>query len=115
MLEAANKLVHHWVEDSHPDDLRPTVSAQTESEMEVVVTRSPQNGNAPEVRPKSWPAVRARNVHPGPIAPSTLFPHYTFDQFIVGSSNQFAQPMREALTATSSIHASSWGCPAVGE
>src|SRR5215469_8242561 len=84
MLEASNR---------SPDDLSEPVDGlgQTVAVRENQLIGSPQDGKEPELRsgPVSW-CVCSQDGYRAQRAPEKLDPRYTFDRFVVGSSNEFA-------------------------
>jgi chromosomal replication initiator protein len=110
-IEAPNKFFRDWVQDNYRDMMCQMLSTEVGSAIDVkltlgkevngngnshsngVINGAPANGNA---RP---PAPRPPIAHPEAErrGHSQLIPRYTFGEFIVGSSNQFAHAAAQAV------------------
>jgi len=84
---APNKFTRDWIGQHHADTIeaaaRGILGADTQVSIEM------------DVEPERSPAVLRDRV-PG-AAPEDLTPRYTFESFVVGSSNQFAQAACKAV------------------
>src|ERR1700722_8060841 len=120
-IEAPNRFFRDWVSDRYMDLLRHSLSAEVGAPVEIELTYgkdigAPVNGhgnnggdangaskvssNGSGNTPKGRPATNGvtlgpseaprRELHPG------LAPRYTFTEFVVGSSNQFAHAAAQA-------------------
>ncbi len=98
-LKAPNRFFRDWVHDRYLNDLRQCVSAETGTEVEIALIASPQNGKPAEGRPEtvSPPSVPPQTANPGAADRNKLDRRYTFDQYVVGSSNQFAHAAANAV------------------
>jgi chromosomal replication initiator protein len=105
-IEAPNKFFRDWVQDNYRDLMCQMLSTEVGSAIDVkltlgkeingnvngnghsngVINGAPANGNA---RP-SAPRPPQAHTEPDRRGHSQLIPRYTFTEFIVGSSNQFA-------------------------
>jgi len=87
---APNKFTRDWLVEHHLDALQAAASECLggSPRVSVIVERA------------LGPASRAREGtagHPGPALAAGLNPRYTFETFVVGSSNQFAQAACQAV------------------
>jgi chromosomal replication initiator protein len=113
-IEAPNRFFRDWVSDRYLDLLRHSLSAEVGAPVDIKLTygkdigshgnnvsngnnvSKPSNANTPEARTTATtgtasPAdVPRRELHPG------LAARYTFSEFVVGSSNQFAHAAAQA-------------------
>jgi chromosomal replication initiator protein len=86
-----NRFFKEWIEEHYAKDLREAMEAILSGKLELVVSavEGPAGSFSPE-RPE-----KKKNSRPAPTRlnePSShLNPKYTFDSFVVGSSNQFAR------------------------
>ena len=99
LLEAPHSFIKDWVEENYISTLISTAQAITGEQLSVRIqvneALAPPSDNAQQT---PAPTVAAPSPQPAPPAPtppqvnnhSTLNPKYTFDTFVVGSSNQFA-------------------------
>lgn len=99
-LEAPNKFFREWIAERYLDLLRTAIGTEAGAPVEVKLTVSAD----PRVRPngttnghpakstngKGLPATAAREVPERRALHPQLLPRYTFAEFVVGSSNQFA-------------------------
>src|SRR6185437_9214508 len=119
-IEAPNRFFRDWVSDRYLDLLRHSLSAEVGTPIEIKLTygkdigvpgnghgnasagvnghtrSAPANAATSKARPASSAASTSsteaprRDLHPG------LAPRYTFPEFVVGSSNQFAHAAAQA-------------------
>jgi chromosomal replication initiator protein len=92
-ISAPNKFFRDWVSERYLDVLRQSLSAEAGETLDVRLTLGERAGELTE-RPAARPAVPPpaiavkengrRDRHP------QLNPRYTFPEFVIGSSNQFA-------------------------
>src|SRR5580704_17059687 len=114
-IEAPNRFIRDWVSDRYLDLLRHSLSAEVGAPVDIKRTygndigshgnnvsngnnvSKPSNANTPKARTTATPGtaspadVPRRELHPG------LAPRYTFSEFVVGSSNQFAHAAAQAV------------------
>src|SRR5713226_4234625 len=107
-IEAPNRFFRDWVSDRYLDLLRHSLSAEVGAPVDIKLTygkdigshgntgvkgndgSKPSNVSTPKARTTATTGAAAsadtprRELHPG------LPPRYTFPEFVVGSSNQFA-------------------------
>jgi chromosomal replication initiator protein len=100
ILEAPHSFIRDWVEDNYISTLNSTARAITGKELSV---RIQVNEALSQPSGSTQPAPGPANDDPGPQPTpptqklpqvsnhSALNPKYTFDTFVVGSSNQFAR------------------------
>jgi chromosomal replication initiator protein len=95
-IEAPNRFVRDWISDRYAPKLRQSLSAAVGEPVEVKIVFG---GNGQAAAGAARPASGRAQLHPHPAAvaqaprPSChpqLNPRYTFQEFVVGSSNQFA-------------------------
>jgi chromosomal replication initiator protein len=109
-IEAPNRFFRDWVSDRYLDLLRHSLAAEIGEPIEIKLTfgkdaPAPGNGKigtggivtTPKASAPAAPSTAAattaparRELHPG------LAPRYTFPEFVVGSSNQFAHAAAQA-------------------
>ena len=91
-IEVPNKFFCDWLQEHYREIIEETGSAVAERRLTVVFSISHYNLAIPEEkeRPKAAP-----RLAPQPI--SNLNPKYTFDRFVVGASNQFANAATMAV------------------
>jgi chromosomal replication initiator protein len=94
-IQAPNKFFRDWVHDRYLELLRDSLCAETGMSVNVTLVVEHQNGNnhqaaapRPPVLAPNGAAHNFNAVHRE--ARSQLNPRYTFAEFVVGSSNQFA-------------------------
>jgi chromosomal replication initiator protein len=121
-IEAPNRFFRDWVSDRYLDLLRHSLSAEVGEPVDIKLTCGKDNGTAgnghskaacdgrsadnagsggngstPKARTAATTVTAApaaaprRELHPG------LAPRYTFPEFVVGSSNQFAHAAAQAV------------------
>jgi chromosomal replication initiator protein len=98
-IEAPNKFFRDWVEDRYLDLLRQSLAAETGQQIEIKLTLCAESGGGGRPAASGGYAksatVRVETPAP-PIDPDRpalhphLSPRYTFQEFVVGSANQFA-------------------------
>jgi chromosomal replication initiator protein len=98
-LQAPNKFFRNWVNDRYLNDLRQCVSAETGVNVEIALVAAQQDSKQDGVSQVqvSPPTARCQTSNLNPGGRSNLDPRYTFDQFVVGSSNQFAHAAAMAV------------------
>ena len=114
-IEAPNKFFRDWVDESYLELLRESLSAEAGMSVNVaLVVHEDHNGNGNgnghgNGQGNHQPARRATPPPPPPPPPQTstgatgrevrtqLNPRYTFAEFVVGSSNQFAHAAAQAV------------------
>ena len=96
-IEAPNKFFRDWVEDRYIDLLRRSLAEETGRPIEIKLTLCPESaGQLP--RASAYLKPSAPRVEDPPATPNQdriglhphLSPRYTFQEFVVGSANQFA-------------------------
>jgi chromosomal replication initiator protein len=100
-LEAPNRFFRDWVMDRYLELLRDSLSAEIGEPVEIKLTLGKDgvvNGTAggrtappPPIQPPAIAQTTGRETHP------QLNPRYTFVEFVVGSSNQFAHAAAVAV------------------
>jgi chromosomal replication initiator protein len=90
-IEAPNKFFRDWVCERYLDILRGSLSAEAGEELDVELVLSAR-GNEAQAAPLSTPVRSSPNDNQRTRmgTASNLNPRYTFLEFVVGSSNQFA-------------------------
>ena len=98
-LQAPNKFFRDWVDNRFLNDLRQCVSAETGTDVEIKLVASLQDHKEAVLNQKQAapPSVRCQPVNPASAGGGKLDPRYTFDAFVVGSSNQFAHAAAKAV------------------
>jgi chromosomal replication initiator protein len=97
IIEAPNRFFRDWVHDRYLDLMRQSISAEVGEPVEVKLTLG-QDVNSGGAATKTAPARGASMTMPAPVPADAdrqglhphLNPRYTFAEFVVGSSNQFA-------------------------
>jgi chromosomal replication initiator protein len=88
-LSVDNDFYQAWLEENYLPLIKNALTCVSESELKIVFTVSPKSSKPVEAEPLKKKTIRerlSRKLHPAP----TLNPKFTFDSFIVGSSNNFA-------------------------
>src|SRR5215472_10943314 len=91
-LQAPNRFFRDWVNDRYMSDVRQCLSAEIGADLEITLLPSlPEHGDA-EAPCKTVSPVPAEScmTNPPPAAECKLDRRYTFNDFVVGASNQFA-------------------------
>ncbi len=102
VIEAPNRFFRDWVQDRYFDVLRGSLAAEAGEDLELKITVSEHNGNGhgatpavtPVARPQRSERVEERRDR---MTPNHLNSRYTFAEFVVGSSNQFAHAAAQAV------------------
>ncbi len=97
-LEAPNKFFRDWVNERYLELLRQSLSAEAGDAIDVQVTFGARESQAKPRQAQPEPAARinagrlvsAENHSPPRDRQTSLNQRYTFEEFVVGSSNQFA-------------------------
>src|SRR3981189_989297 len=107
-IEAPNRFFRDWVSDRYLDLLRHSLSTEVGAPVDIKLTlgkdigtgnghsNTSANGSTPKAHTAATPVTAApaeaprRELHPG------LAARYTFPEFVVGSSNQFAHAAAQA-------------------
>jgi len=86
ILEVPNKFFRDWLAENFLVTIRQTLSNLSRSPVELSLVVNPQ------LRESYAPAEKERvhHEHKKPQRTTNLIPKYTFDNFVVGASNQFA-------------------------
>jgi chromosomal replication initiator protein len=99
LLEAPHSFIKDWVEENYISTLISTAQAITGEQLSVRIqvneALAPPSDNAQQTPAPTIAAPSPQLAPPAPAPPqvnnhSALNPKYTFDTFVVGSSNQFA-------------------------
>ncbi|HEY2107170.1 MAG TPA: chromosomal replication initiator protein DnaA, partial [Candidatus Binataceae bacterium] len=110
-IQAPNKFFRDWVNERYLERLRESLSAEAGMSVNVALVVEDQNGNgngngngnheAPARRPPLPPPLTQQTAMIGGTAGregrTQLNPRYTFAEFVVGSSNQFAHAAAQAV------------------
>src|SRR5215472_1105501 len=101
-IQAPNKFFRDWVHERYLELLRESLSAEAGMSVNVALVVEEQNGNGNHQAPPRRPPLPAPPiVNPAAVtgreARSQLNPRYTFAEFVVGSSNQFAHAAAQAV------------------
>jgi chromosomal replication initiator protein len=102
-LRTGNEFSRIWLEDNYLDLIRDRVSACAGEEVMVRISAGevePLRMAAPMRKPVLSPAARTEEVVEKPRGTSYLNPRNTFENFIVGPSNQLAHAAATAVAAT---------------
>src|SRR5579885_3482830 len=103
-IKAPNKFFRDWVSDRYLELLREAVSAEAGMSMNVALVIEKGNGNGngkhqsaqrPPAPPLQQTPAEANSA--GREGRAQLNPRYTFAEFVVGSSNQFAHAAAQAV------------------
>ena len=98
-LQAPNKFFRDWINDRYLNDLRQCVCAETGTDIEIKLLALPQDHKEAAVNQQQAmpPPPRCQTISPASAGRGKLNPHYTFDAFVVGASNQFAHAAAKAV------------------
>ncbi len=107
-IQAPNKFFRDWVHDRYLDLLRESLSAEAGMSVNVMLVVDNQNGNGHgngngnghhngAARPTAAPPPAINNPAGGREGRTQLNPRYTFAEFVIGSSNQFAHAAAQAV------------------
>ncbi len=93
-ISAPNKFFRDWVNERYLEVLRQSLSAEAGETLDVKLTlgeraREATERQAAKQAPSTLPAA-APATHGRPERHPQLNPRYTFNEFVIGSSNQFA-------------------------
>jgi chromosomal replication initiator protein len=87
VLAVPNHFTRDWIEERYLDDVTSSVTEAASRPLAVrLAVRSPATQPHPPVEEAQQPAPSAHTSEDGP----PLLPKYTFDSFVIGSSNRFA-------------------------
>lgn len=89
-LQAKSKFVRDWIRENYQDLIASELIAVTGTELPVQILVGSE-------RPSREPSVSLRPVARKAVAFKGLNPKYTFGNFVVGSSNQFAHAGAQAV------------------
>jgi chromosomal replication initiator protein len=91
ILEVPSTFFRDWLQDHYLEIIEETASRQAGRSLKVAfsITRHPG--------PAAEPSPRAPRRKPNLLSGSNLNPKYTFDRFVVGGSNQFANAATMAV------------------
>ncbi len=85
LISAPNNFIKEWLETRHAESIKETLSSMLKDEVSIsFVSREPEDGKA--VLKKNLIVEAAETKR----ADLLLNPKYTFDAFVIGSSNRFA-------------------------
>ena len=84
-IEVPSTLFRDWLNDNYLETIQAEFSRHYDEPVSIAISVNPATGNDHE---QIRPARKSRQ--PEPSEPSTLIPRYTFENFVVGASNQFA-------------------------
>lgn len=113
-IEAPNRFFREWVNEKYLTNLREAMSAEAGETVDVKITLStPANGhsgngaaahNGNGHTANGYGALKSQSAQNGAASASQratlhprLNPRYTFDEFVVGSANQFAHAAAQAV------------------
>jgi chromosomal replication initiator protein len=102
-VQAPNKFFRDWVNERYADLLRQCLSAEAGISVDVALVVERQNGNGNHTPAAPRPALTPAQPQPqstkavGRDGRTQLEPRYTFAEFVVGSSNQFAHAAAQAV------------------
>ena len=84
-IEVPSTLFRDWLNDNYIDTIQAEFSRHYDEPVSITISVNPATGSDHEqIRPARKPRQPERSE------PSTLIPRYTFENFVVGASNQFA-------------------------
>ena len=94
VLEVPNRFFKEWIEDYHPtliaDVLEGHLGSPVEVEFSIVARSTPKIARVEASREKRKDRLARKGIY--------LNPKYTFDNFVVGASNEFARAAAEAVS-----------------
>ncbi len=94
VLEVPNRFFKEWIEDYHPmlisDVIGSHLGVPVEVEFSIVARSMPKIAKAEASREKRKDRLARKGIF--------LNPKYTFDNFVVGASNEFARAAAEAVS-----------------
>jgi chromosomal replication initiator protein len=101
-LDAPTKFLRDWVERRHLAALRAALRDDVDTAPEVVLqVANPAQGElfatTPEEPAQEAPSARRKNKPTVAARMAQLVPHYTFENFVVGPSNQLAHAAARAI------------------
>ena len=101
-IEAPNRFFRDWVQDRYFEVLQKSLAAEAGEDLELKITVCERNGNGHGETPAAAPALRPARTERNEerrdrLAPNHLNSRYTFNEFVVGSGNQFAHAAAQAV------------------
>jgi len=100
-IEAPNKFFRDWVHERYLDVVRRSITVESGEDYDVELVAGDKNGVA---EPASKPVAPNRNTINSESAKRdrgspghNLNPRYTFEEFVIGSGNQFAHAAAQAV------------------
>jgi chromosomal replication initiator protein len=101
-IEAPNRFFRDWVHDRYFEVLRKSLAAEAGEDLELKITVCERNGNGHGEAPPAVPTLRPARTDRTEErrdrgAPNNLNSRYTFNEFVVGSGNQFAHAAAQAV------------------
>lgn len=95
-LAVDNDFYQTWLEENYLSLIKNAISTVDDSELQIVFTITPRGSRPPEPDPKKKKTIRerfSRRTRSQPV----LNPKFTFEAFVVGSSNNFAHAASVAV------------------
>ncbi len=102
-LSVPNKFFSDWIQDHFQETLENLIGQITGSEVKVIYSVDPNSRKLMLETENEDPVPPENEPTPKPVPETSfneamqLYPKYTFKQFVVGGSNQFAQATAEAV------------------